>query len=88
MLAGERIGLRLSGHRDFGRREREVITLVTSGLLNKQVGGELGISEITVKAHRGNVMRKMGASSLVAVLLRPTAATNSPKVAPALRSSS
>jgi FixJ family two-component response regulator len=38
--------------------------LVTSGRLNKQVGGDLGISEITVKAHRGRVMRKMGARSL------------------------
>jgi FixJ family two-component response regulator len=45
------------------QREREVMTLVVSGLLNKQVGGELGISEITVKAHRGNVMRKMKANS-------------------------
>ena len=45
-------------------REREVMSLVVSGLLNKQVGGELGISEITVKAHRGNVMRKMQANSL------------------------
>jgi FixJ family two-component response regulator len=51
---------------DYGSltpREREVMTLVASGLLNKQVGGELGISEITVKAHRGNVMRKMKADS-------------------------
>ena len=46
------------------RREREVMALVASGLLNKQVGGELGISEITVKAHRGRVMRKMKAASL------------------------
>jgi FixJ family two-component response regulator len=46
------------------RREREVMALVVSGLLNKQVGGELGISEITVKAHRGQVMRKMKADSL------------------------
>ena len=45
-------------------REREVMALVISGLLNKQVGGELGISEITVKAHRGQVMRKMEANSL------------------------
>jgi FixJ family two-component response regulator len=45
-------------------REREVMALVVSGLLNKQVGGELGISEITVKAHRGKVMRKMKAGSL------------------------
>jgi FixJ family two-component response regulator len=45
-------------------RERQVMQLVVSGLLNKQVGGELGISEITVKAHRGQVMRKMKADSL------------------------
>jgi len=50
------------------RREREVMVLVTSGLLNKQVGGELGISEITVKAHRGQVMRKMKANSLAALV--------------------
>jgi len=45
-------------------RERQVMRLVVSGLLNKQVGGELGISEITVKTHRGQVMQKMKASSL------------------------
>lgn len=48
---------------DLSRREREVMDLVVQGLLNKQVGGELGISEITVKAHRGRVMEKMGARS-------------------------
>lgn len=48
----------------LSRREREVMVLVVSGLLNKQVGGELGISEITVKAHRGKVMQKMKADSL------------------------
>jgi FixJ family two-component response regulator len=45
-------------------RERQVMALVVSGLLKKQVGGELGISEITVKAHRGQVMQKMKANSL------------------------
>jgi FixJ family two-component response regulator len=45
-------------------REREVIALVTAGLMNKQIAGELGVSEITVKIHRGHVMRKMGARSL------------------------
>ena len=45
-------------------REQEVFGLVTTGLMNKQVAGELGVSEITAKVHRGNVMRKMGARSL------------------------
>jgi FixJ family two-component response regulator len=48
----------------LSRREQEVMVLVVSGLMNKQVGGKLGISEITVKAHRGQVMRKMKARSL------------------------
>ena len=54
-------------------REREVMALVVSGLLNKQVGAELGISEITVKAHRGNMMRKMKADSLAALVNMDTA---------------
>jgi FixJ family two-component response regulator len=45
-------------------REQEVIGLVTAGLMNKQVAAEMGVSEITVKVHRGNAMRKMKASSL------------------------
>src|SRR5882757_8169711 len=53
-----------ASYASLSRREREVMALVVSGLLNKQVGGELGISEITVKAHRGQVMRKMQADSL------------------------
>lgn len=48
----------------LSRREQEVMALVVRGLMNKQIGGELGISEITVKAHRGNMMRKMKASSV------------------------
>ncbi|MFZ0758636.1 MAG: LuxR C-terminal-related transcriptional regulator, partial [Candidatus Sulfotelmatobacter sp.] len=60
-------------------RERQVMVLVVSGLLNKQIGGELGISEITVKAHRGKVMQKMKADSLadlvkMAARLRPAPA--------------
>jgi FixJ family two-component response regulator len=51
-------------HSLLSRREREVMALVVRGLLNKQVGFELGISEITVKAHRGQVMRKMESRSL------------------------
>ena len=49
-------------------REKEVFSLVTSGLMNKQIAGKLGISEITVKVHRGNAMRKLGARSLAALV--------------------
>ena len=49
-------------------REREVMALVVAGLLNKQVGAELGISEITVKTHRGKMMRKMNADSLAGLV--------------------
>lgn len=60
-------------------REREIMTLVTAGLMNKQVAAEVGLSEITVKIHRGHLMRKMGVRSLAdlvraaeALGLRPT----------------
>jgi FixJ family two-component response regulator len=45
-------------------REQEVIAFVTAGLMNKQIAAELGVSEVTVKAHRGNVMKKMDARSI------------------------
>jgi FixJ family two-component response regulator len=45
-------------------REKEVVSLVTAGMMNKQIAGDMGVSEITVKVHRGNAMRKMGARSL------------------------
>jgi FixJ family two-component response regulator len=66
-------------YESLSHRERQVMALVVSGLLNKQVGGELGISEITVKAHRGKVMQKMKADSLadlvkMATRLRPAPA--------------
>src|SRR6266404_5356108 len=69
----------------LSRREREVMELVVSGRLNKQVGGELGISEITVKAHRGKVMRKMKAGSLadlVKMAARLRLATAAPRKQP------
>lgn len=53
-----------SRHDSLTPREREVMALVTSGLMNKQIAADLGLSEITVKIHRGHVMRKMGAKSL------------------------
>src|SRR5207245_6105520 len=49
-------------------REREVLALVSTGLMNKQIAAELGLAEITVKIHRGHIMRKMGAKSLADLL--------------------
>jgi FixJ family two-component response regulator len=65
-------------YESLSRREREVMALVVAGLLNKQVGAELGISEITVKRHRGGVMCKMAADSLAA-LVRMDGALGSPR---------
>ena len=62
-------------------RERQVIGYVASGLMNKQIAGEIGISEITVKVHRGNLMRKMGAKSL-AELVRMVDALGIPRPKP------
>ena len=61
--AGDTARLRASFNR-LTAREQEIMGLVTAGLMNKQIAGELGVSEITVKVHRGNVMRKMAAKSL------------------------
>jgi FixJ family two-component response regulator len=64
-------------HASLTQREREIMALVVSGRLNKQIALELGISEITVKAHRGRVMRKMQVDSL-AELVRAAAALDVP----------
>jgi FixJ family two-component response regulator len=67
-------------HASLTPRERETMALVVSGLLNKQIAAKLGISEITVKAHRGRVMRKMQVDSL-AELVRVATALGAPFVA-------
>lgn len=73
------VGALRESHARLSHRERQVMALVASGLLNKQVGAELGISEITVKAHRGQVMQKMKANSF-ADLVRMAATLRSERV--------
>lgn len=54
----------MSAYQMLTAREQQVMALVTSGLMNKQIAGQIGVSEVTVKVHRGNAMHKMGAKSL------------------------
>jgi FixJ family two-component response regulator len=69
-LENEKAASALAGnYQSLTAREQQVMAFVTSGLMNKQIAGEIGVSEVTVKVHRGNVMRKMGAKS-VADLVR------------------
>jgi len=70
VLAQEAVRRGLEGRYELlSPREREVMALIVSGRLNKQVGAQLGISEITVKVHRGNVMRKMAADSFAQLVM-------------------
>ena len=66
-------------HASLSRREKEVMALIVSGLLNKQAASELGISEITVKAHRGKVMRKMQAGSLADLVTMAARLAHTPR---------
>lgn len=70
------------------RREQQVMALVTAGMLNKQVGGDLGVAEITIKAHRGSAMRKMGARSLAELVRMADAIGAAPAVTKSGRSMS
>jgi FixJ family two-component response regulator len=63
----------------LSRRERQVMALVVQGLLNKLIGAELGISEITVKAHRGRMMRKMEANSVPELVIAAASLSLAPR---------
>lgn len=65
-------------------REREVMEFVVAGLLNKQIASELNLSEITVKIHRGQVMRKMGARSVADLVRKAEALRTKPPPAPGI----
>jgi FixJ family two-component response regulator len=71
------LGVR-SRFESLSARQRDILSLVASGLMNKQVAAELGLAEITVKIYRGQIMRKMGAKSL-ADLVRMTEALGIPR---------
>ena len=68
----------LARHDNLSEREQQVMALATEGLLNKQIAGELGISEVTVKIHRGSVMRKMNAGSFAELVRMAHALANCP----------
>ncbi|MET0410605.1 MAG: LuxR C-terminal-related transcriptional regulator [Polyangiaceae bacterium] len=70
-----------AAHASLSPRERQVMALVVRGLLNKEVGDQLGISEITVKAHRGRVMRKMNARSFAQLVTMAEALQLAPDMA-------
>jgi FixJ family two-component response regulator len=73
VLERNRVEYQLKGRYEaLSPRERQVMALIASGLMNKQVGAELGISEITVKAHRGRVMRKMQAYTFASLVKMAT----------------
>jgi len=69
----------LERYRALTAREREVMTLVVSGMLNKQIASEIGVSEATVKIHRGNVMHKMRAASVVDLVRMADRLKSSPR---------
>ena len=83
-LADEKLGNIEQGYNSLTRREQEVMGLVCAGLMNKQIASHIGVTEITVKVHRHNIMKKLGAKSLpelvrMEALLQPTSGNVSGK---------